>query len=127
MIIETPAIILDMRKIKKNINRMQEMADMMGLKLRPHVKTHKMPELAKLQIARGAAGITCASLSEAECMAEHGIDNIFIAYEIIGKTKIERLLDLIENTRVITGVDSREGAAALSEAAEKRGVTPTIR
>ncbi|MCL2703397.1 MAG: alanine racemase [Defluviitaleaceae bacterium] len=127
MIIETPAIVLDMRKIKKNISRMQEMADMLGLKLRPHIKTHKMPELAKLQVSRGAAGITCASLSEAECMAEHGLHDIFIAYPVIGKNKLERLLDLMEKARIITGVDSREGAAALSDAAGRRGVTAEVR
>jgi D-serine deaminase-like pyridoxal phosphate-dependent protein len=127
MIVETPAIMLDMRKIKKNINHMQEIADMMGLKLRPHIKTHKMPELAKLQLSRGAAGITAASLSEAECMVKHGIDDIFIAYEIIGKSKLERLFDLMDNARIITAIDSREGAAALSEAAGKRGVTAEVR
>jgi len=127
MIIETPAMMLDMRRIKKNIANQQEMADMQSVKLRPHIKTHKMPELAKLQLSRGAVGITCASLSEAECMAASGINDIFIAYQIIGKNKLERLMALSEKVRVITGVDSREGAAALSEMAGRHGLVAEVR
>lgn len=127
MTVETPAVVLDMAKIRRNIEDMQRMADVKGFKLRPHIKTHKLPELALLQLAQGAVGITCATLGEAECMAANGVKDIFLAYPVIGPTKLERLLDLTAKIRLIASVDSREGALALSDAAVKRGITVEVR
>lgn len=115
--IETPYIIIDYDVMKRNIERMQDVADKNGCKLRPHIKTHKIPEIAQMQVNAGADGITTAKISEAEVMAEHGLNNIFIAYPIIGEGKIRRVLDLNRRIKLIVGLDSVVGANALSKAA----------
>lgn len=117
MTLETPYIIIDYDVLKRNIERMQKVADKNGCKLRPHIKTHKIPEIAQMQVDTGANGITTAKVSEAEAMAEQGLNNIFIAYPIIGEGKIKRVLNLNRRIKLIVGVDSIEGANALSEKA----------
>lgn len=119
--IETPAMIIDMAQVEKNLKSWQERISKKGCTLRPHIKTHKMVRMAKLQMDCGAVGITCAKLGEAEVMVAGGMKDVFIAYPIIGKEKVERLLNLARQARVICGVDSFEGAKAISDAAEKHG------
>ena len=80
----TPCLLIDRERTLNNIRMMQERADGLGLKLRPHIKTHRMPYFAKLQVEAGAAGIACAKIGEAEVMADAGINDIFIANEVIG-------------------------------------------
>ena len=82
--LDTPSLLIDMDLVQSNITAMQKKADKYGVALRPHTKTHKMPELAKLQLAAGASGITVAKVGEAEVMAATGISDIFIANQIIG-------------------------------------------
>src|SRR5256885_12493632 len=79
----TPAAVIDMDRVERNIARIQAACDAAGLANRPHIKTHKSPMLAKLQIAAGAGGITCQKLGEAEVMAEAGIDDILISYNLV--------------------------------------------
>ena len=121
-VLDTPCLVVDEAILHQNIAEMAALAKSLGVALRPHIKTHKTPQIAKLQLAAGAVGITCAKLGEAEVMAEAGIDDILIAYTIVGDLKIRRLLALMERARMIVGVDSREGAEALSDAmaAEER-------
>ncbi len=95
------------------------MAKNNGCNLRPQYKTHKIPEIAKMQIDAGAIGITVAKIGEAKVMAAHGIEDIFIAYPIIGEDKIQHLIALNQKIRLIVGVDSLSGAKALSKAFEK--------
>jgi D-serine deaminase-like pyridoxal phosphate-dependent protein len=95
---------------------MAALAKSLGVSLRPHIKTHKTPQIARLQIASGAVGITCAKLGEAEVMADAGIDDILIAYPIVGELKIRRLLALMERARIIVALDSHHVAEALSAA-----------
>lgn len=104
--LDTPALIIDYDIVKRNIYAMQEKADKFDVKLRPHTKTHKMPELAKLQVEAGAAGITVAKVGEAEVMAAHGLQDIFIANEIVGISKLERIRELSRNIRIRLGVDN---------------------
>ncbi len=92
--IDTPALLIDRNIMLKNIIRMQEFANSKNLKLRAHIKTHKIPELAKIQIEHGATGIAVAKLGEAEVMQKAGIDNILIANIIVGENKLERLKKL---------------------------------
>ncbi|QOV18718.1 alanine racemase [Blautia liquoris] len=126
--LETPCIVIDMGKTKENIRKMQETASLYGCKLRPHIKTHKMPLFARMQIAAGADGITCAKVSEAEVMAEGGIDDIFIAYPLIGKVKIKRAISLLKKVkRLILAVDSMECAIPLNEAAKNARVRLEVR
>src|SRR5260370_18640440 len=87
----TPAAVSDMDRVERNIARVQAACDTAGVANRPHIKTHKSPMLAKLQIAAGALGITCQKIGEAEVMAEAGIDDILISYNLIGEEKMARL------------------------------------
>lgn len=114
--LDTPCMVIDEAALHQNIAEMAAWAKSIGVAMRPHIKTHKTPEIAKLQLAAGAIGITCAKLGEAEVMADAGIDDILIGHEIVGAPKIRRLLALMERARVIVGVDSHEGAEALSAA-----------
>jgi len=125
--IETPSVIIEMGKVKRNISSMAKDIRGKGCSLRPHIKTHKIPELALMQLGYGACGITCAKLSEAKVMAESGIKDIFIAYPVIGKDKIARALELNNEVRLILGVDSERGALALSEAALATGTVFEVR
>ena len=91
--IDTPAIIVDLNIVKENIHTYQRYCDDVGIKLRPHIKTHKIPALAKLQIGAGAVGITAQKISEAEAIiSEGGIDDVLITYNIIGEQKLNNPL-----------------------------------
>lgn len=125
--IETPCVVIDMDRMERNIARMAETALRHRVKLRPHTKTHKLPRIAELQLAAGAAGITVAKVSEAEVMAQHGLSDIFIAYPLIRESKIERAVRLNERVGLILGVDSLEGARRLSEAAGRHGQSLQVR
>ena len=104
--IDTPSLLIDLDRAEKNIRDMQAYADKMGVKLRPHTKTHKMPYFAKKQVDAGACGIAVAKIGEAEVMAEQGITDILIANEIVGIAKYERLLKLHEKITIRSGVDN---------------------
>ncbi len=119
--IDTPAVLISLERMQANIQHMQAEMDALGVKLRPHVKTHKIPAIAHMQIEAGAVGITVAKLGEAEVMAEAGIDDIFVAYEIVGERKLERLLAVAAKARISVAVDSLDVALPLSQAFENRG------
>src|SRR6202012_1318012 len=87
----TPVAVIDMDRVERNIARVQKACDDAGVANRPHIKTHQSPVLAKLQVAAGAKGITCQKLGEAEIMAEAGIDDILISYNLLGDEKMARL------------------------------------
>lgn len=126
--LETPCIVIDRHKAEKNIARMQEAAGRAGVDLRPHIKTHKMCSYAGLQIRQGAKGITCAKVSEAEVMADSGIDDIFIAYPQVGNFRLERVVKLAGRCgRLILGVDSLESAGMLSQAFLGAGMRGEVR
>ena len=105
--IDTPAIIVDLNIVKENINTYQRYCDKIGIKLRPHIKTHKIPALAKLQIGAGAVGITAQKISEAEAIiSEGGINDVLITYNIIGEQKLKALRNLCEKVKVSVVADS---------------------
>jgi D-serine deaminase-like pyridoxal phosphate-dependent protein len=104
--LDTPALIIDLAIMERNLKTMQELLDGAGIKLRPHTKTHKMADIAQLQLEYGAKGITVAKLGEAEAMAEAGILDIFIATEIVGKQKMARLRSLAGKAKIRVAVDS---------------------
>lgn len=117
--LETPCIVIDMDQARKNIRQMQKLANECGCALRPHIKTHKMPLFARLQVENGAQGITCAKVSEAEIMADGGLDDIFIAYPMVGAHRIRRAIALNKRIkRLILAVDSLESAQQLNDAAQ---------
>ncbi|MCL2286376.1 MAG: alanine racemase [Firmicutes bacterium] len=127
-ILDTPCIVVNRDRMQENIRKMQEAANDLGCVLRPHIKTHKSVEIAKMQLAAGAVGITCAKTSEAEIFAEGGINDIFIAYPLIGESKLMRALTIQRQVdRLILAVDSIEGARALSKFAIQQGTTFEVR
>jgi D-serine deaminase-like pyridoxal phosphate-dependent protein len=117
--LDTPAVIVDLDVMERNLSRMSDYCREHQLLLRPHTKTHKIPELAKRQIAGGATGITVAKIGEAEVMLAAGITDILIAYPIVGPTKTTRLARLAEQASITVSLDSEEVARGLSEAATR--------
>ena len=111
--LDTPALLIDLDRVEVNIAEMAEKARVAGVRLRPHTKTHKMVEIARMQIEAGADGITCAKLGEAEVWVENGFDDILIAYPLVGEAKLARLQALRERARIITSLDSVEVARGL--------------
>lgn len=121
--VDTPALVVDYDVLLDNLTRLQKAADAAGLQLRPHIKAHKTPEIAHLQLRLGAVGITCAKLGEAEVMATAGVEDIFIANQIVGETKLRRLVALARRVpQLSVAVDSLEVAQPLSEACAAAGL-----
>ena len=126
--LETPCVVIDEVLAKENIRRVQAACDEAGVALRPHIKTHKMPYFARLQVEAGAKGITSCKVSEAEVMADGGLDDIFLAYPLVGRPKLERAMLLSKRIkRLILAVDSIPQAAALNEAAARAGIVQEVR
>lgn len=119
--LETPCLLVDLDRLDGNIRSWQSEIAAHGVALRPHIKTHKSPEIAALQRAAGAQGITAAKLSEAECFVDHGFDDVFVAYPLIGATKWQRAAALARRCTLVVGVDSVVGAQGLSAAAVAAG------
>ncbi|MGQ0652464.1 MAG: alanine racemase, partial [Betaproteobacteria bacterium] len=104
--VDTPALFLDLDQVERNVDRYQRAASAAGLKLRPHAKAHKTVQLGRLQIERGAIGLCCAKLAEAEALAAQGLEASFlITTPVIGAGKIRRLVDLTRRARVMVVVD----------------------
>lgn len=125
--LDTPALVIDEQSMQRNILGMAGIAAGPGVALRPHVKTHKIPSIARRQIEAGAAGITVAKVSEAEVMVDGGLYDIFIAYPLVTGAKIRRALRLAQKVRMIVGVDSSLGARRVSSLAREEGVTLEVR
>lgn len=126
--LETPCVLIDLKKAQKNADAMQQLCTKAGVALRPHIKTHKMHRFAQMQLAAGASGITCAKISEAEVMAQGGCDDIFIAYPLVGDFRIRRALALAPRLkRLILAVDSISCAQALNDAAAAAGYVLEVR
>jgi D-serine deaminase-like pyridoxal phosphate-dependent protein len=113
---DTPVLELDLDAVERNIARMQRYCDEHGLALLAHIKTHKLPEIAAMQLAAGARGIVCQKLGEAEVMRAAGIEDILITFPLLGETKLRRLARLAATARVTVAVDSAEVARGLSGA-----------
>ena len=125
--LDTPVAVVDLDIMERNISEMAAFTRDHGVHLRPHIKTHKVPEITRRQLEAGAAGITCAKLGEAEVMADTaGATDIFIANLIVGDDKIRGLLNLAERVRMSVGVDSVEVAQPISDAAEQRGLKLSV-
>ena len=124
--IDTPALLLDLDVAEANIRRMADFFRDKECKLRPHMKTHKLPLLAHKQLEAGAIGITCAKLGEARVFQEAGVQSILIANEVVGETKIRTLVRLMRRGELIVCVDSMDNARDLSEAAGEAGVMAPV-
>jgi D-serine deaminase-like pyridoxal phosphate-dependent protein len=115
--IDTPALVVDLDIMEKNLERVACYAREHQLRLRPHTKTHKSVGIAQRQMALGAAGLTVAKVSEAEVMVSATPQDLLIAYPIIGQTKLGRLVEVARQTRVTVAVDSAFAARQISDAA----------
>jgi len=104
--LETPCVVIDLDRVEANLHRLQSYLDSHSIANRPHIKTHKIPALARQQMAGGAVGICCQKLGEAEVMVEAGISDIFIPYNLLGPKKIERLTRLLERAKIRVAADS---------------------
>lgn len=121
--LDTPALLIDLPAMERNLEKMATFFRGRKVKLRPHVKLHKAtPVLAHMQLQAGAVGVTCAKLAEAEVLAQSGIRDILIANEIVGPRKVQRLVNLASYSDVMVAVDSYQNVQELSQAAHGKGV-----
>jgi D-serine deaminase-like pyridoxal phosphate-dependent protein len=119
--LDTPAVVCNLDKLERNIRDMAERCRSVGIPLRSHTKSHKIPEIAHMQIASGAIGICCQKLGEAEVMADGGIEDILLPYNIVGPLKVDRLLRLARRIAVTIAVDSLDTAQGIAEGAKRYG------
>src|SRR5579864_3790219 len=124
--LDTPVAVVDLDRLEANIQRLQRYLDEHHIANRPHIKTHKIPAIAQMQLQAGAVGITCQKLGEAEVMADSGISDIFVPYNIIGGKKLERLAELAKRTQISVTVDSEFTANGLSEIATKASIELSV-
>lgn len=121
--LSTPALTIDLDILERNLNRMAAYCREHGLGLRPHTKTHKTPEVARMQVERGAVGLTVAKVGEAEVMAAAGLDQILVAYPVWGSEKLRRLATLARHCEALVSLDNEATAQALSRAADSVDAT----
>lgn len=122
--LDTPALLVDLDVLEENIGRVHLATFAAGLEMRPHIKSHKTPEIAQMQVRAGASGVTAAKLGEAEVMAGAGIEDIFIANCLVGETKMRRLVALARRVpRLSIAVESLEAAGQASAAFAAEGMT----
>ncbi|MCO5215633.1 MAG: alanine racemase [Thermomicrobiales bacterium] len=115
--VDTPQLIVSEEILHRNIAEMAAFAKSINVQLRPHIKTHKSIEIARLQMAAGAVGITCAKVGEAEVMVNEGdIDDVLLAYPIVGAKKYERIVKLMEKARIAVAVDSATAIEMIAQA-----------
>ncbi|HET9319745.1 MAG TPA: DSD1 family PLP-dependent enzyme [Bryobacteraceae bacterium] len=124
--IDTPALLLDLDAMERNLSRMARFFSAGPTRLRPHYKNHKCPVLARRQMDAGAIGMTCATLSEAEAVIANGITDILISSELAGDRKIARFIELARRADVKAVVDNPKAAAALGAACRAKGCRPGV-
>lgn len=124
--LDTPALVVDIDKMERNIATIAGTLRQLGVAWRPHVKCHKSPAIARRLVEAGAISITCAKLGEAEVMADAGINNILIANQVVGPTKVARLMALRRRIDVTVAVDDAAQVAELAAAACQAGLTQPV-
>jgi 3-hydroxy-D-aspartate aldolase len=121
--IDTPALLLDLEAFDHNLGHMAQRVAVAGLRLRPHAKVHKCPEIARRQVAHGAVGVCCQKVSEAEVMVAGGIRDVLVANEVVGPAKLARLAQLARYAKVGVCVDDPGNARDLARAARAAGAS----
>jgi D-serine deaminase-like pyridoxal phosphate-dependent protein len=124
--LSTPALTIDLGVLERNLDRMASYCREHGLGLRPHTKTHKTPEVARMQVEGGALGLTVAKVGEAEIMANAGLNDILVAYPIYGAEKLRKLVSIASVRRLMVSLDAEATAAELSRAASEQGAVVDI-
>jgi D-serine deaminase-like pyridoxal phosphate-dependent protein len=120
--LDTPCAMVDLDAMENNLRRCQTYLDRHGLGLRPHIKTHKIPEFAHLQIKLGAKGVNCQKLGEAEVMVDAGIADILLTYNLVGQIKLDRLVALARRSDIKVVADSNDVIEGLSSAMSRAGL-----
>jgi D-serine deaminase-like pyridoxal phosphate-dependent protein len=120
--LETPVLTIDLDRVEQNIASMQRYCDAHRLSFRPHVKTHKLPEIARIQLDAGAVGITCQKLGEAEVMADAGFDDVLVTFPLVGPQKAQRLAALVRRVKMAVVGDSASVAQGLSDVLAREGL-----
>ncbi|MGZ5151316.1 MAG: DSD1 family PLP-dependent enzyme [Burkholderiales bacterium] len=120
--VDTPALILELDPFESNLRRLHESLAGRSVKLRPHAKSHKCPQIAMRQMALGAVGVCCQKVSEAEALVEGGVPDVLITNEVVGARKLQRLAALAKQARVAVCVDNAENVKALDAAAGRFNV-----
>ncbi|MBC8007947.1 MAG: DSD1 family PLP-dependent enzyme [Prolixibacteraceae bacterium] len=120
--VDTPALLLDLEAFERNLDRLDKSLAGTRIRVRPHAKSHKCPEIALRQMARGAIGVCCQKVSEAEAMVEGGVMNVLVSNEVIGASKLARLAGLARRARVSVCVDDVQNIADIDAAARVAGV-----
>src|SRR5580704_18591257 len=125
--LNTPALVVDVEALDRNIAAMAAFAAGAGLKLRPHAKTHKSADIARRQIAAGALGVCCAKLGEAEALADEGIEGLLITSPVVGAAAVERLVALAARApTLMAACDHPDAVAAIGAAAKAADVRLTL-
>jgi len=120
--IDTPALIVDLDAFERNLDTMAATVRKFGVRLRPHAKTHKSPFVAAQQIARGAVGVCCQKVAEAEILVAGGVTDVLVTNEVVGARKLARLASLAREARIGVCVDNSDVVEQISSAAEQAGV-----
>ena len=120
--VDTPALLLDLDVFERNMDTLAATLAGRKIRIRPHAKSHKCPEIALRQMARGAVGVCCQKVSEAEAMVEGGVMNVLIANEVVGPPKLARLAALGKRARVSVCADDAKNVSDLDQAARAAGV-----
>ena len=120
--VDTPALVLELDAFEANLHRLRDSLSGRNVKVRPHAKSHKCPQIAMRQIALGAVGVCCQKVSEAEALVEGGVGDVLVANEVVGLAKLRRLAALAKQARVAVCADDAGNVAALAAAAREAGV-----
>ncbi|MBL09886.1 MAG: alanine racemase [Acidiferrobacteraceae bacterium] len=124
--IDTPSLILDLDKLESNLDVMAENAANLGVKLRPHAKMHKSADIGQKQISRGAVGLCCQKVSEAEALIDGGIEDILVTNQVVGTNKLKRFAELANRAKIAICVDDSKNIAEINRCAEEQGVQISI-
>lgn len=120
--VDTPALLIDLDAYERNLDRMAKRLAGQSIKLRAHAKTHKSPIIARHQMARGAVGVCCQKVGEAEALVDGGVENVLVSNQVVGSTKLARLAALAKRAEVAVCVDDPENVRELAKAADMFGV-----
>jgi 3-hydroxy-D-aspartate aldolase len=121
--VDTPALVIDLDAFERNLKRLVDRTADSGVRLRPHAKTHKCAVIALKQMELGAVGVCCQKVSEAEALVYGGVKDVLVTNEIVGTTKLRRLMGLAGSARIATCADDPAQIAALDAAAGEAGIT----
>ena len=124
--LDTPALTVDLDVLERNIYNMAALCREIDIDLRVHTKTHKVPEIARMQVDSGSKGITSQKLGEAEAMVDGGLDDILIPYNIVGKPKLQRLTQLVKRAQITVALDSEITAEGISSQAAAEGCSVRV-